>query len=292
MTDDVYDYIGKFVVTDSKLEPGDLKHDKDRCKYTWDTYFNKIYKEEEYWKKNCFKRIKVKNGYGITDCKINMTGDTLFNFKSINDTEEKKRNQKYELFEDKLKEKFSADEFEYYIGILRFCNRMNYSFYNFGFMPTNGDFQATKNNEDDRLDRFLFILNDYYSCPAQEKENHPIFKHVTHNPRGRKIPGESKEDRSKRGELFRKEIISTMIEYLDSFESVYNFCKVMFLIDDSELIKRMLDSGANEINDGKDVVEYMKIAILFWVYKDKKYHENKLRALLIENKIVKENFLD
>ena len=155
--------------------------DKDRCKYTWENYYQSIYAGEPYWKSKFENLIAVNKGYGVKDNDVCISGDTLFNFK------DDKNHTKYQYYRKKLKETFDGEELLCYMNMLDFCSKMTHTFYNFGMLPVIADLQAVKNNQRDRLDRFVWLLNGWYLLKNDEdKRNRVLFSHISDNPRGPK----------------------------------------------------------------------------------------------------------
>ena len=54
---------------------------------------------------------------------------------------------------------------------------------------------------------------------------------------------------------------------------VNGYCKYMYLIDDKEYIRKLVEEGQKPIVTGCDVVRYMKLAEEYWMIKYNKINE-------------------
>ena len=127
---------------------------------------------------------------------------------------------------------------------------MHHTLTNFSLMLSTGNMQGFKGLIcDDRLDRFIYFLERYYTEP--DKQNTHIASFATENNR------------------------PALINYLNSFEDVYDYCQKIYFISDEKLIKKLINSGkqpitgaidenGNEISPEQRVIEYMELAIEFW----------------------------
>lgn len=255
----------KYLVNESSIFGED---DPDSSEYTWKEVYKRIYTreswglwglfdfEELYWEKPHWKggrwikgrryakAIRDENVYkdffkcdetakmwmGWANVKI--AGDTDFNFKKD------RKNQKYayyrNLIEDKEKNKFSDADREKYLCKLDWCERRHHSLENFSLMFTPGGMNNFKNIKRDRIDRFIFQLNEFF----KNKDN-KIFSHARKN----------------------KEVLEA---YLSLFKDIYDYCEKIYKMDKS-MVNRFLKSGEKEdIKTGEDVVEYMQLAEDYW----------------------------
>ena len=76
-----------------------------------------------------------------------------------------------------------------------------------------------------------------------------------------------------------RENVGTLVEYLNSFDNVENYCDKIYFLKKEEktnkdFIQRLIQSGEKELCSIVDVVEYMELAVEFWKRKQK-YFERK-----------------
>lgn len=242
--------------------------DPDSSEYTWEKVykriytsdswklwglfdFEKLYWEKPHWKGECWikgrryanavRDEKVYKNFFMSEeiakswlswPKIRIAGDTDFNFKKD------KRNQKYayyrNLIECKEKNKFSDEDRKKYLCKLDWCERRFHSLENFSLMFTPGGMNNFKNVKRDRIDIFIFHLNQYF-----ESKDNKIFSHARKN----------------------KEVLEL---YLSLFNDIYDYCEKIYKMDKT-MVNRFLESGEKEdFKTGEDVVNYMQLAEDYW----------------------------
>ena len=215
------------------------KLDKDRCSYTWEKLYIQYYKDRPFWDGTNFDEYKLDYNISYRNLTCRISGDVLFNFKSEEDGATGK-GKKYEHYQGLLEKEpdFSKNEKEYYLEILKFCNKMNYTLHNMGLMPVDGNLQKFKETKCnwDRMDRFVYFIAEYL-----EGNDHLV---LTSNYR-------DKEN-----------------------QDVYKYCEEMYLITDRKYIDDLKEFGEQKIIRGKDVVRYMELAIRYWIMKDKIFSQN------------------
>lgn len=249
----------KYLVSEDKAEDTD----RDRCSYVWNALYIPLYSGKKFWSDTDFNTYSEKiNGkdryeicYSTLDARI--SGDVLFSFKKGLETR-----QKYEFYYDLIdKEKeFDAKEKAFYFEVLQFCEIMNYTLHNFGLMPVDGNLQAFKETRcnRDRMDKFVYFVYDYL-------KNNNFFS-LTSNYR----------DKDKR-EKAKAENQKILESFFDKFnKSIFNYCREMYLINDSAYVRKLILFGEKEIKDGKDVIIYMELAIEYWVMKNKLFNQTHL----------------
>lgn len=307
------DNIENYIVNENNIEEyggseelqlvKEKKLDKDRCSFVWKKLYCEHYKSA-FWndtKWNNYKdRIKSrKNPYEVMHIESNcrFSGDVLFSFKSEND-DAKRKGKKYEHYfnfindDDKLEE----ENKKHYLEILSFCNRMNYSLHNMGLMPVVGNLQTVKERYWDRLDRYIFFLNEYFTIENKEKADliekvpssggrYPVeVINETDIVKKEKMKDDIKDKRKVQAqnevsEVFKKiENIakeSGIEDVKDENENGVNikagtilYCREMYLIDNNDFLARLIKNGSQPIKNSSDVVNYMKLAIEYWKMKD------------------------
>lgn len=68
-----------------------------------------------------------------------------------------------------------------------------------------------------------------------------------------------------------------LINYLNGFKDIYNYCATLYFIDDIKFIDEIIKQGALSIENCEDVIRYMNLADEFWnrkLLKFKKLYEN------------------
>jgi hypothetical protein len=245
--------------------------DADRCTYVWETFYTPFYSEMDFWKNTDFKAL---NSGAVTykdrrhEIEIMISGDALFNFKK---GIKNKSSQKYEYFKKLLKQDpdYSDEDKTKFLNELDCCNLMFHSFHNFALCPRTGAMNNFKgsvvekegNHSLDRLDKFLFFLNEYYKNPCADR---PIFSGA--NGKESKTKGRTAEENT----AFIK---NSLKRFLDSIGCVYNYCKYFYGITDVGFIERLIENGQRPIKSGKDVVNYMSLAQEFWAKRHEKIVE-------------------
>ena len=111
----------------------------------------------------------------------------------------------------------------------------------------------------DRPDKFLFYLNDFYKNKSTE---HIIFS----NTHGRTSKSGTAEENTKK-------LKNSLFNFLSKFQNIEDYCKHMYLIDDKEYIRKLVEEGQKPIVTGCDVVRYMKLAEEYWMIKYNKINE-------------------
>ena len=190
-------------------------------------------------------------------------GETDFNFK---DSKKYSKN-KYGRFRALLEKSFSGEDLLTAIQLLNDCKIQYHTVLNFSLMPVMGKLQYFKGQDEfDRFDRFIFFLYEFYQKDYQKecytKCNCTIFQYlneITLHQNNKKA----------------------LLKYLNSFgqkacsdEAFLDYCHKVYFIRDINLIHDLVKSGAKPaIVDGKDVVDYMKLALRYWDCKEKAFAE-------------------
>ncbi len=174
-----------------------------------------------------------------------LSGECDFNFNE----------KKYSFYRKKLEEEYSnsSKALKSKLAILKKCKENHHSLINFSLMQSKGNMQGFKGicldngiyYSLDRPDTLLAYLSSYYQLNDEQKENSYILANAGNNK-------------------------DTLKQYLNSFEDVYEYCEKIYLINDKNFIDRMIKEGKLFIEDGKDVLRYMLLALEFWDRKQEK----------------------
>lgn len=171
-----------------------------------------------------------------------LSGDVDFNF----------NNKHYPFFEACLKNEPKEYLRKEYLFKLEECTKMHYSLLNFSLMQTMGNMQKFKGKKcADRLDRFIYYLGRFYETDKRERHTTDII-HI-------KNGDEDKESNRK-----------ALMDYLNQFEDLTDYCKKIYFISDAGLIEKLRWHGQkNERLDSPEKVRtYIDLAYCFWEKKD------------------------
>ena len=185
-------------------------------------------------KNNNRRSIETSFTHNGKSVRLNMSGETDFNFS------EKKvfglscsRIEHYEKYLNKLPNK------EKYLEQLERCKKKHHSQQNISLMPQTGNFQGVKKHiGNDRLDTFVWALNEYYL-----RNNYLLFNFSSFDN------------------------LPIIKQYLDIFGGVNDYCKSIYFIEE-KLVTDLIVSGKKPIDSPERVIEYMNLAEEFWKQKD------------------------
>ena len=185
--------------------------------------------------------IKKNSSYiSVFGSEFSLGGDCDFNFNE----------KKVHLFQKLIM------DFPEHKDKLRRCCSMHHNELNFSLMPTTGAMNNLKGSTyfnsnniikyddfyhasaHDRLDTFIHILNEFY-----ENKDELIFSCSTQNNKG------------------------CLHAYLETFKDIYDYCKIVYFIEDRAFVKRLIDNGKKPINSADDLNRYMEIAFNYWKLK-------------------------
>jgi len=239
-----------------KMTDNNDKYDRDSSPEAWE-YYDGVYKSIwedvfDFDKKKPFKRgqyIVYKNN----PSDFQMAGDVIFNFGEDNGAA---KSNNFYIYKRLLEKSYSGEELEKHIDKLKYCANMRYENKNFSLMPITGGLQGFKqfNCDNDRADKFLHQLKDYFV--STDKDKHSIICYKAGEGKGYIRP-ENKE-------LLKKFFKERFGNGEDGFKE---YCKKIYLINESTA-EKMVKNGEKEIESGKDVVGFMKIATLYWEDKE------------------------
>lgn len=123
--------------------------------------------------------------------------------------------------------------------ILDECKSFYHSERNISLMPKTGNLQSVKKSVgNDRLDVFIWCLNEYYL-----QRNNFIFNHCSY------------------------ENLKPLKSFLNLFHNIYEYCEVIYHID-VNLTHDLIISGGKAINSPERVMDYMNLARSFWTQKN------------------------
>jgi len=182
--------------------------------------------------------IKTESAYATGDklgpC-FRFGGDCCFNFNEI----------KYPIFKKILREEK--------IGILDKCNNMHHDYFNLAIIPTTGglntfkgkigfdnfgNLRLPKKNEwiksYDRFDTLVYFLNRFYL------DNDELVLAYS---------GINKEN---------------LRYWLKLFHDIYEYCKIIYCIDDPSFVDKLINNGNKPIEKAKNIIYYMELAQAYW----------------------------
>lgn len=234
------------------FEPIFEGYDPDSSPFVWEYVYSKIYFEEDwqFWEKRMgfedvessevlkkkvlsAKVLKIRKNRKIACVgkkNPDFGGDTDFNFNE----------QKYNYFKNIM----GNDSKQ-----LEECRKRHHALENFSLMPRTGGLQLVKGRMFDRLDCFIWSLDNYFK---NRKDNHEVLQGVS--------------------SVNNRKILKT---YLDSFcdggtgddQAIYKYCSIIYKMD-NDWVDEMIKNGKK---DNLDPVKYMKLAEEYWNTKLKKY---------------------
>lgn len=169
-----------------------------------------------------------------------------------------------------------------------YCHRMHHTLLNFSLMQATGGMQLFKqvHCNNDRLDRFLFFLNEFYS----ENDDFILTSAVAHN-RNAQLKEENTEKLRAALRYYLKEVAKDVY----GTKKIYRYCSEIYFLptyghptsmmkkynvniatenwdvlldSNKKLIADLLASGAKFIDTPRRVVEYMLLAVRFWQAKE------------------------
>ena len=168
---------------------------------------------------------------------LEYSGDTDFNIKKKNSR------SNYYLYWHFIKEIPDTELRAKYCFKLDICEKLRESVLNISIMPKKGGLNLTKKGiGNDRIDTFIWALDQYYSAGTNLLINASTYQHM--------------------GFLY---------DYLNLFDGVKDYCKTIYHINGS-LVDNMIESGKNAIDSPERVIEYMNLASRFWRQKLRYYN--------------------
>lgn len=221
----------------------------------WEEYYQSIYKLN-----NC------------TDIKISKDVDFNFGIKDRG---------KYNRFLRILKN----DNGEKYIDKLNYCKENTHTLFNFSLFPATGAMNNAKNWTEDRIDSFVYYLNELISeinnigAVKAYKEFEGIIMEKQDVPDKYRLLNSFVGRGEKREKLLNKKCL---IDYLSQYNDIYGYCVDWYLLYDyknQDEIRSFIDmtllseKSIKTIKTSEDVNRYMNIAIYFWDLRKKKYLE-------------------
>lgn len=117
-----------------------------------------------------------------------------------------------------------------------------HAFKNFSLMPCTGGLNNAKGQK--RFTDFLKMIDQYF----KDKKIEPLFRSM-----GRKYKDEKKQ------EEMTKRKRQCLIDYFELFDGIYDYCKKIYLIKNTEFIDTMIGDNINAEEYCKLMDEYWKI---------------------------------
>lgn len=131
---------------------------------------------------------------------------------------------------------------------LKRCAEMHHTLLNFSLMEAMGCMQCVKGSDTyDRFDVFILRLYEYFSG-----ENKKVLSKATYC---------NKPALEQYLEMFKRK---------NAKESIYNYFKTIYFIDDHKFVDKVLEQGALPISKSEHVIRYMNLAEEFWFKKEQK----------------------
>lgn len=242
------------------FEPVFEGYDPDSSPFVWEYIYSKIYfeKDWEFWKEKMgFEKVESSEDLKkkVLSTKVlkkrenrkiacvgkenpDFGGDTDFNFNE----------QKYNYFKNIM-----GNDSEL-LEKLEKCRKRHHALENFSLMPRTGGLQLVKGRMFDRLDCFIWSLDNYFK---NREDDHIVLQGVS-SVNNRKI----------------------LKVYLDSFcdgeigsdQAIYKYCSAIYKMDNKWWVDRMKVNGEKEMKGEPDrVKEYMELAIEYWDTKLENY---------------------
>jgi len=179
------------------------------------------------------ERITIKEK--MSSNAISFSGDTDFNYTKGFAHSRLTAYRKY-LKDGKIPGKYAS----IYKNNLTIFEELTYSIVNISLIPQNGNLQAIKQGVgNDRLDTFVWALDEYYSNNSNVLFNHSSANNMT-----------------------------VLKEYLAMYQDVYEYCATVYHINES-LVDDLIESGKWPIDTPERVIEFMNLTYRFWTQKAK-----------------------
>lgn len=205
--------------------------DADRKKVTWRHLYSHIYKSQIwiFWK---YIDFNEKNLLGKNQAKI-----IKVDFANEKDCKEIEFLKNYsDIFTMSGDTDFTVKD-----------SSNMHTFKNFSLMPCTGGLNNAKGQK--RFTDFLKMLDQYFT----DKKIDPLFRSM-----GRKYKDEKKQE-----EMTERKR-QCLIDYFELFDGIYDYCKKIYLIENTEFIDAM-------IRDNIITEEYCKLMNKYWKIREAKF---------------------
>ena len=151
---------------------------------------------------------------------------------------------RYDQFKKFLNAANEKNKDKYLEFLNDWCNKLCYQEYNISLMPQTGCLQLVKKNVgNDRLDVFVWCLNEYYTQSSNIIFNFCSFENI-----------------------------ESLKSYLDIFNNINEYCEAVYHINKT-LTDELVVSGSKALDSAERVMEYLDLAYEFCEQK-KQYIEN------------------
>ena len=207
-----------------------MRTEFDASDIAWETY-RLMYSEnlpiefQFFGKKRKYILEKFRYHTNISE-EIKFSGDTDFNFTPGF------AHSRLECYEKLLE---SSNNPKMYSDKLNLLKQLTYSIVNISIMPKTGNLQSAKQGiGNDRLDTFIWTLDEYYNENSNLLMNHSSFENI-----------------------------KLLQSYLNMFGNVYNYCETIYHINKS-LVQEMITLGKQTIDSPEKVICLMDLAIKFF----------------------------
>lgn len=251
MSEDYDTLVGEEYKSDSSEKIWTEYYKPFYSKIGWDFWQIFDYEQLEQKNERCYAKCheeSVKYGKSFIECKLG--GELDFNFNS----------SKYKRYKEIINKDNKVNKVKA-IKLLNECEKRQWRRCNFSVLITSGGLNNVKGTLSqehgkrslDRFDVFVFVLNDYFSIrKIKEDYMHIIFSDSWRSAR------ENRE---------------CLYNYLRLFENIEDYFKKNYNIIAEEgrnkkLINDLIESGSKPIDSRERVVEYLKLANLYWNSKE------------------------
>ncbi len=185
--------------------------------------------------------------------KFAISGDRDFNF---NDKKSKVKELERLINKCSKNNPDLEDKCKELLKTLEYCKKLNTTMLNISLMPVTGGLNNTKAsvqlNPYDRLDTFIYMLNDYYNRNDEEKYSSPI------------IIGSTNDNKQ------------SLVDFLALFKNIDKYCEEFYFIS-PDLVQKMIESGGKDFYSNEcskvleNIEEYLNVAIEYWGQRAKKF---------------------
>ena len=186
------------------------------------------------------KYFKMKENKVINECakEMEISGDIIFNFsdRGLNGQ------SRYDILKKYINDISDTELKKLYDEKIEYCCKNNYCKENCSLIPKLGNLQGSKQGiGNDRGDTYIWALDKYF-----ENNIEILFNHATYE--NKKI----------------------LISYLDTIrkpgkhQSIYNYCRLFYNIDDTRFIDELIEFGCKTIDTEFRARKYIDLALRFW----------------------------
>ncbi|MBD5506986.1 MAG: hypothetical protein HDR05_02735 [Lachnospiraceae bacterium] len=177
---------------------------------------------------------------------LRIAGETDFNFSKGKGCLTK-NTQKYEHYRELIENKSESEKLDW-------CEKRTHSLENFSLMLVPGEMNNIKGRGRDRIDKFIYILDGYFTEREEHKDDkywHDIFSKA----KGKNYKAE-----------YQAICLEVIYEYLALFSNIEDYCEKIYKMD-SKMVRDLIElwEKISKMGEGlEDVENYMKLAEGYW----------------------------